>query len=188
MSTRKYLFLLLFTSLLLTADAASDPSIRLTPNLSVGYTFGKGLNAGVGMGVGLLNYQLGDLPSYAGFSCSYAIFSHERKLYKNGFYRVFSIQLMNVVDELQITRLGFAKTKLKWGVNNVNSSFSNGWGLDVDLAVRPIWNAPLLGFRYFRINNVCMGIGATNPKFLYVGYQYPIVLNGSQQAAKPEVK
>ncbi len=45
-----------------------------------------------------------------------------------------------------------AKTKLKWGVNNVNSSFSNGWGIDLDIGIRPVVYSPYLGFRYFQIN------------------------------------
>jgi hypothetical protein len=155
-------------------QAASN--VRLLPSVSFGYTFGKGINAGLGGAVSLLDYKIGNVRSYLGFDISYAVFSHERKLYKNGFYRAFSINVLNVVNEMLITKAGITRTKLKWGLNNVNKSFSNGWGINLDIAVKVYLYSPHLGFRYFRINNVCMGIGATNPKFLYLGYQYPFLL------------
>jgi hypothetical protein len=151
-------------------------NVRLIPSVSFGYTFGKGVNVGLGGAVSLLDYKISNVESYLGFDISYAVFSHERKLYKNGFYRAFSINILNVVNEMVITKIGMTRTKLKWGLNNVNKNFSNGWGINLDIAVKPAVYSPHLGFRYFAINNPCLGIGPTNPKFLYVGYQYPFLI------------
>jgi hypothetical protein len=165
-------------------SAQNISSVKILPNVSFGYTIGKGINGGIGLGVSFIDYKIEDKASYAGLYFSYAMFSHKRELYKNGFYRVFSINAINVINEQLITRVGMAKTKLKWGVNNVNSSFSNGWGIDLDIGIRPVVYSPYIGFRYFQINNSCMGIGATNPKFLYLGYQYPIEIVANIKSTK----
>ena len=167
------IFLYVLTSV---CNAQISTVIRAIPNISVGYTFGYGVNCSAGCGVSLINYKVGSASTYSGLEVSYALFTHKRELYENGFYRVVAINLMNVVNEMAIIKLGMAKTKLKWGVNSVNTSYSNGWGINIDAAFKPYFYSPHLGFRYFRINNICMGIGQTNPKFLYVGYQLPILI------------
>ena len=164
---------LFFISHLGKAQVSSDPNTRIIPGVCLGYTFGKGINFGLDLGVSFFDYQVNKMSGYSGINFSYAIFTHRRELYKNGYYRVFAINLMNVVDDKFILKAGMAKTKLKWGVNNVNKSYSNGWGLNMAIAFKPFIYSPSVGFRFFKINNVCMGIGATNPKFLYVGYELP---------------
>lgn len=155
------------------SQEADESEVRLIPGVSFGYTFGKGINLGVGLGVSFFDYKIDNLKGYSGVHFSYAVFTHSRKLYENGYYRVFAMNVMNVVDEKFLLKFGIAKTKLKWGVNNVNKAYSKGWGLNIDIAIKPFFYSPSLGFRYFKINNICMGIGATNPKFLYIGYEMP---------------
>jgi len=175
----RYILLLIYFFLVSAAADAGileDPVVRIMPGVSIGYTFGHGMNAGIELGVSFMDYKIGQVSSYAGIDLSYAVFTHARKLYKNGYYRVFTFNFINVINEQGIVKLGMAKTKLKWGVGNVNKSFSDGWGFNVDAAFKPFLYSPSLGFRFFKINNVCMGIGATNPKFLYLGYMAPFNL------------
>ncbi|MBC7865147.1 MAG: hypothetical protein IAF38_19390 [Bacteroidia bacterium] len=171
----KYLVLFgIFASGFLKAQITFGKSVRFIPGISCGYTFGKGLNATVDCAVTALNYKLNNMPSYTGLHVSYSVFSHKKELYDNGFYRAISFNIMNVVNHQLITRLGLARTKLKWGYESRNSKKSNGWGFNADLAVSPIANYPFIGFRKFFIMNQCLGLGGSNPKFLYLGYQYPI--------------
>ncbi len=167
----------LFPHVGLRAQISDVPVIRAIPGLSVGYTFGKGLNCTASLGVSFFDYEINKRKGYSGLNISYSVFTHSRQLYENGYYRVFAINLMNVYNEQFLLKLGLAKTKLKWGVNEVNKSYSNGWGINIDAGFKPSLFSPYLGFRYFRINNICMGIGATNPKFLYIGYELPLNLN-----------
>ena len=149
----------------------------IVPGVYIGYTFGKGFNATIDCSVSFFDYTISENSSgYLGLNFSYAIFTHARKLYKNGFYRVVSVNMMNSLNDLCITKLGLAKTKLKWGLDDVNKSYSKGWGLNMDIAIIPFKYSPVIGFRYFKINNICMGIGATNPKFLYTGYLHPFYI------------
>jgi hypothetical protein len=161
---------------ILKSQIANEPSVKVIPGFSFGYTFGKGINAGVQLGFSFFDYKLDNRSGYAGVNISFAVFTHARKLYENGYYRVFAVNLMNVYNEQFLLKLGLAKTKLKWGLNEVNKSYSNGWGINIDAGLKPFLFSPYVGFRYFRINNVCMGIGATNPKFVYVGYGLPFNL------------
>jgi hypothetical protein len=179
---KKLLFFLCVMGFVCNAQIVT--SIRVIPNISIGYTFGYGVNCSFGCGVSLIDYKIADVPVYSGLEFSYALFTHKRELYENGFYRVVSINLMNIVNEMMILKLGMAKTKLKWGVRSVNTSYSRGWGINVDVAFKPYYYSPHLGFRYFRINNVCMGIGQTNPKFLYVGYQFPFVIYNDESTVQ----
>ncbi len=151
--------------------------MRVTPGIYFGYTIGKGLNAGIDCSVSFFNYSLSDdISGYSGLNISYAVFYHEKKLYKNGFYRSVAVNIVNTMNNVVITKLGLAKTKLKWGLNNVNKSYSKGWGLNLDIAVAPLKTAPVAGFRYFYTNNPCLRMGANNPAFLYIGYQQPFLI------------
>jgi len=151
-------------------------TIRVIPGASFGYTFGSGLNASFDCAFSFFDYKVDKSSGYTALHFSYAIFTHKKELYDNGFYRTFSVNIMNVVNNQFIVRLGKTKTKLKWGLGNRNTNRSNGWGFNFDVAAAPVVNFPFIGFRYFRVNNQCLGLGGSNPKFLYLGYQYPITL------------
>lgn len=176
---RCVLLFALLSLIICNARCQVSSNVRLVPDISLGYTFGRGLNAGLGLGISVLEYKINAVTSYTGLDISYSIFSHKRELYKNGFYRTLSLNLLNVINEQAITKIGFARTKLKWGLNNVNSNYSNGWGINLDIAVKPYPFSPQLGFRYFAVNSACLGLGQANPKFLYIGYQYPFLVYDS---------
>ncbi len=181
----RYLILscLLLASVFLQGQTSS--TIRIIPNAAVGYTFGKGINCTLGFGVSLLDYQIGKANAYSGLDVSFTVFTHKKDIYKEGLYRTIAVNLLNVVNEMAIVKLGVTKTKFKWGVNKVNTIRSS-WGPNIDLAFKPVEYGPAVGFRYFTLNNACMGIGQSNPTFLYVGYQYPILISGTEK--KKETK
>lgn len=173
---------LLVGSVLLHAQISSN--VRIIPNAAIGYTFGKGINCTLGCGVSLLDYQIGKANAYSGLDVSFTLFTHKKDIYKEGLYRTIAVNLLNVVNEMGIVKLGVTKTKLKWGVNKVNTIRSS-WGPNIDIAFKPLEYGPSVGFRYFTLNNACMGIGQSNPTFLYMGYQYPILISGTEKETKP---
>lgn len=160
------------------AQQSPTPVVRIIPGVSLGYTLGKGLNAGIDCSVSFFDYTLSkNTRGYSGLNVSYAIFKQENNIYEDGVYRAISVNIMNTVNDVFIVKLGLAKTKLKWGLNNVNKSYSKGWGLNLDIAYA-FKHIPVVGVRSFLTHNRCMG--TSQPTFLYLGYQKPVILTGTK--------
>jgi hypothetical protein len=176
----KFLFLLLCAGFVIKLHSQTTfcSSIRIIPSISVGYTFGVGINVGGHMGVSVLDYQINQFPCYSGLEVSYTVFTQRSMTYESGYFIVKAMNLMNVVNNQLITKIGLSNTCLKWGMEhrNTNKPKGWGWGLNTELALAPLENFPYLGFRFFMPRNACLGLNNGNPKFIYAGYQYPFTV------------
>lgn len=155
---------------------ANNPPFYLSasPGITFGYTFGKGWNASVYADVGLIKNEINTTNLYHGLNISYTFFTHKSEMYASNLYRALSFNYFFKVDNLAQLKLGLAKTKLKWGLNNRNAK-GTVWGLNIQAEAMPLQNGILLGLRYFKLNNQCMGIGGKEPKFIYAGYQNNLI-------------
>ena len=166
----------IFCSLLCFNLQANNPPLYVSasPGVTFGYTFGKGWNASLYMDIGLLKQQLNTTNLYHGLNISYTFFTHKSEMYASNLYRTFSFNYLVKVDNFTQLKLGMAKTKLKWGLNNRNSK-GTVWGLNIQAEAMPLQNGLLVGLRYFKLNNQCMGIGGKEPKFIYAGFQNNLI-------------
>ena len=151
--------------------------------LTFGYTFGKGWNASIYANFGFVRQVINNKNLVHGVNVSYTLFTHKSELYQSNLYRVVSLNYVCNYDNLAQLKLGSAKSKLKWGLNNRNSK-KTVWGLNLQAEAMPFQNGALVGFRYFKLNDQCMGIGGKEPKLLYVRYQYNFLNSSSKQINK----
>ncbi len=184
-----YIYLIFFNILYLSSSSQVwfAQSIRVIPCITFGYTSGKGINVGADLGVSFIDYKINDIYSYSGVNVSFSIFTQKMQVYKSGYFRVKSINFLNVVNNMQITKLGVSKTSLKWGMNNRNTNRSKKWGFFGELGFIPVKNYPYLGVRYFMPINACLGLNDDNPKFIFAGYQYPFMIY-KNQALSPDIE
>jgi hypothetical protein len=169
------------------AQVSVGSTFRVMPGVSLGYTFGIGVNAGINCGLSFIDYTAGKLPAYGGIDVSYAVFTQKMEVYKSGYYNVRAINLMNVINEQIYTKIGISKTRLKWGANNMNTNRSKSWGANVEAGFSPKPGYPFIGLHWFTPNNGCLGLNNDNPIFLSLGYQYPVTFYHQSNAA-PELK
>jgi hypothetical protein len=148
--------------------------LSASPGITFGYTFGKGWNASIYADFGLIRNQIHTTNLYHGVNVSYTFFTHKSEMYASNLYRALSFNYLFKVDNLAQLKLGMAKTKLKWGLNNRNSK-GTVWGLNIQAEAMPLQNGILVGLRYFKLNNQCMGIGGKEPKFIYAGFQNNLI-------------
>lgn len=175
---KRILIILILTSCL-SCYAQTTFNMRIVPGISLGYAFGRGIMANADLCISPIEYKVHGMYSYSGVHLSYTVFTNEMEVYEKGYFRAWSLNLMNVINNQYISRIGIAATWLKWGLNNVNTAKSKGIGLNLDFGYAPFRNYPYIGFRYYKNPNVCLGLRAKNPHFLYVGYQKDFIFRNS---------
>lgn len=169
------LFLLFFLMILNVGKSQNHiVPLSVSPGLTIGYTFGKGWNASLFSDIGIIQQKLNSGKIIHGINLTYTLFTHKSEMYESNLYRVLSFNYTCNYDQFAQLKLGVARTRLKWGYNNRNSKGSR-WGLNTQIEAMPLKNGALIGFRYFMINDKCMGIGGKEPRLFYTGYQYNIL-------------
>lgn len=112
--------------------------IYLSPRITLGYTFGGGLNYGFDIALGL--YRLNDFNFGTNFS--YYMVNTDQ-----GHHRIKGFMLMAETKYLSV-KLGAGAVSRKWGLRNVNKASAPGIILDIS-ASADAYRAPWVGVKSF---------------------------------------
>lgn len=140
----QYILILVF-SLLLTKTSAQDKptglDVFLSPRVTIGYTFGGGMNYGIDLQVGI--YQLSSM--LIGTNFSYYMVNTPQ-----GRHRIKGLTFSSETKYLN-ARIGVGRVSRKWGLKNVNNKGIYGFLIDVSSSFDE-YKAPWLGVKSFIFN------------------------------------
>ena len=132
-------YLLVFCSLFaFSQENQSTTNIYFSPRITIGYTFGSGMNYGVDFVVNL--YTISEIN--LGIDYSFYLVNTE-----TGAHRIKSINLM-AENEIISAKIGAGMVKRVWGINKINKVKTGGIVIDVSATVDP-YKFPALGVRSF---------------------------------------
>ncbi|MBN1252532.1 MAG: hypothetical protein JXR51_03885 [Bacteroidales bacterium] len=132
-----YLFVLI-SSLVFSQENQSTTNIFISPRITIGYTFGSGMNYGVDLALNLYTIDKFNV----GFDYSFYIVNTP-----TGFHRIKNINLMAENDMISV-KLGAGMVKRKWGLKKINNAKTAGITIDVSVSVDPM-SAPWVGVKSF---------------------------------------
>ncbi len=151
------IFFLFFFSVALFAQRGTK--IYFSPKITLGYTFGAGLNYGTDLSFGLYGTDV----LFFGLSFSYYLVNYESEK-----HRVKSFNLLFETDNIDL-KLGAGEVKRKWGYQGRNSASAAGVNLDIAISADK-YSLPWLGLRNFFIRK---GSWQWYPRSTYVSaYTY----------------
>ena len=112
--------------------------VMVSPRITIGYTFGAGINCGLELGVGV--YRINEIMTGVNFS----------------YYFVFVDQSSHRIKGISLTaetkyisgKLGIGAVSKKWGLRNVNKASTPGIMVDFS-ASADAYKAPWIGFKAF---------------------------------------
>jgi hypothetical protein len=119
-------------------NEARGPEIFLSPRITLGYTFGSGLNYGIDAVVGL--YKTNDFKF--GINFTYNMTNTDQGHH--------AIKGMGIVAEMKYfsLKLGAGSVSRRWGLKNINKASAPGLTIDVALSIGEA-NAPWVGVKSF---------------------------------------
>ena len=144
LKTIRFKYILVFNfliSTLLTMHAqeqTNGTNVFLSPRITLGYTFGTGLNYGFDLYLGI--YQLNEMTF--GTSFSYYMVNADQ-----GHHRIKGISLVADHKYFNI-KLGAGAVSRRWGLRNINKASAQGLMFDVS-ATTDTYMTPWVGFKSF---------------------------------------
>ncbi len=141
--TRKIVFstiilLLGLQTILIGQESYKGPQIFISPRITLGYTFGSGMNYGLDMVLGL--YRINNLKLGLDFSYYFANTNQ-------GIHRLKGFAIIGEMDYLSV-KLGAGSVSRRWGMKNVNKARTPGIMIDVSASADP-YKAPWIGLKSF---------------------------------------
>jgi len=115
--------------------------VILSPRITLGYTFGAGLNCGFDLGVGV--YRVNDIMAGLNFNYYFVVTDH-------GSHRLKGVSLA-AESKYVSGRIGMGIVSRKWGLRNVNKAKTPGIMIDVS-ASADAYKAPWVGVKTFIFN------------------------------------
>ena len=115
--------------------------VILSPRITIGYTFGAGLNCGFDLGVGV--YRVNDIMT--GLNLNYYIV-----VTPQGSHRLKGVSLAAETKYVS-GRIGMGVVSRRWGLRNVNKAKTPGIMVDVS-ASADAYKAPWIGVKTFIFN------------------------------------
>ncbi len=112
--------------------------VMLAPRITIGYTFGAGINCGFDLGASV--YRVNDIMTGVNFSY-YFVFTGQ------GNHHIKGVTLAAETEYLS-AKIGIGSVSRKWGLRNVNSASTPGIMIDF-AASADTYKAPWIGFRAF---------------------------------------
>lgn len=146
MSKNKLLIIIfLLVSLKSYAQNNLTSNLYFSPHLTIGYTFGTGLNYGVDLTFGIFKLK-NDNPEINGaLSLQYYFVN-----YMGSTHRLFTVNLVAESDYYRLA-LGAGDTKKKWGFRRINKSKAFGYHFDFGISTVSTYT-PWLGLKVFAIH------------------------------------
>jgi hypothetical protein len=136
------LFCIFFVPFLLyPQDSGKGPEIFVSPRITLGYTFGSGLNYGFDIVLGLYsvdNFKFG------------VDFSYYMANTEQGHHSIKGFGIVGEMDYFSV-KLGAGSVSRRWGLKNVNKAKAPGLMIDISAGVDP-YRAPWIGFKSFIFN------------------------------------
>jgi hypothetical protein len=131
-------FLISFSQHSFSQEKPDGLDVMLSPRITIGYTFGAGINCGLDLGVGV--YRIKDIMTGVNFS----------------YYFVFVDQSNHQIKGITLTaetkyisgKVGIGAVSKKWGLRNVNKASTPGIMVDFS-ASADAYKAPWIGFKAF---------------------------------------
>ena len=134
-----FLFVLFLSAeVVYSQEETNEIDVFVSPRITIGYTFGTGLNCGFDLGIGV--YRINDVMLGTNFSYYLVVTDH-------GSHRIKGITLSAETDYIS-GRLGLGMVSRKWGLRNVNKARTPGIMIDVS-ASADAYKAPWVGFKTF---------------------------------------
>ena len=122
----------------LAQEKTKGPNVFVSPRVTLGYTFGSGLNYGFDLFVGL--YQFKEINFGTNFTW-YMVNTPD------GHHRIKGISLVGDYKYLNV-KLGAGAVSRRWGLRNVNKASAPGIMIDVSATGDP-YKAPWIGVKSF---------------------------------------
>jgi hypothetical protein len=122
-------------------EKVKGPNVYLSPRITIGYTFGSGMNYGTDIFVGL--YRKNDFNF--GLNLSFYMANTSQ-----GIHRMKSLAAAAETDYLSI-KLGAGSVSRRWGLKNRNKASAPGLVADVSMGIGEK-NAPWMGVKSFMFN------------------------------------
>ena len=144
----------------------SGSYIYIAPRITLGYTFGAGLNYGIDLGTGLYKFSYDELYINAGISFSLS--------FSNVYQTTHIINTVNFMLENEYAnfRIGGGIIYNRWGFRNVNKNKSPGFNLDMSIGY-PDSRTPKIGYRYFSPNiNKWYEFKGNKYKIIYIYFRH----------------
>lgn len=162
------LFLFLTTSL----PAIDIRPQMVIPGVHVGYIFNAGISFGGEVSYSPFVFEMGSGKTATGLYSSITWFYSKGELYTQTWYRSFSAGALLFSDNCFMSRVGFCKSLLKWGINNRNKTRSKRITPEFDLSYSPTRNGEYIGYRIFFPGNACFGLDIDVAHEVYAAYRY----------------
>ncbi len=119
----------------------SSTNIYASPRITIGYTFGSGMNYGIDFVLNIYSIE-----EY-NFGINYAFYLVNTS---SGTHRIKSFNIMAENDMLS-AKIGIGMVKRVWGLKRINKVKTGGIIIDVSVAVEP-YTFPSAGIRSFIFN------------------------------------
>jgi len=130
--------LILNSFFVLSQENQSSTNVYFSPRITIGYTFGSGMNYGIDFVVNIYSTEKFN------FGVDYSFYWVNTA---TGVHRIKSINLMAENDMLS-AKIGVGMVKRVWGLNKINKVKTGGITVDVSATVEP-YKTPSVGVKGF---------------------------------------